>query len=134
MKWFDLAYGNEKIKFMFNNEISLEDVEFEKLIFSNVSCITFYFKIKKIPKTIPEKWKKREFNALYLTLTFVGRVGGVELTLQGNRIGFVCSPIINKVDNGVQIIIDNKDGFHLSCTAEIFRIQPIETFMDKHWK
>lgn len=131
MKWFDLAYGNEKIKFMFNNQLSLEDVELKKLIFNDISSIRLYFIIKNIPKTIPEKWKKREFNALYLTLRCMGIY---KSTLRGNSIGFTCSPIINKADDGVQITIDNNNGFYLSCVADIFHIESIEPYMDKRWK
>ena len=124
MNWFDLAYGNEKIRFIFNNELSLEDVEIRKLVFNDISSIRLFFVIRNIPKIIPEKWKKRDFNSIYLTLTCIGIH---ESILQGTNMGFRCSPVLTKINDGVQITIDNKDGFHLSCIADLFDIESIET-------
>lgn len=56
--WFDALHGKEKINFMFNNELSLQDAEFENILFYDMSRVRICFKTRHVPKSIPDKWKK----------------------------------------------------------------------------
>lgn len=56
--WFDNAHGKEKIAYMFNNDLSLSEIEIDKFIFHDISRLTLGFNIKNLPSLIPEKWKK----------------------------------------------------------------------------
>ncbi|WP_312045791.1 Imm50 family immunity protein [Erwinia sp.] len=129
--WLDFIHGKEKVKFMFNDELSLDDSEFENFLFYDLSKIRICFNTKHIPKKIPDKWKKKEFNGLSITLILVGVN---RLDLQGNRVGFICSPIIEMINNEVRISISNGDGFNLSCFAELIVIDSIEPYLDQRWK
>lgn len=125
--WFDFMHGREKIKFMFNNELSLDDSEFENLLFYDISRVRLSFNIKKIP----DKWKKIKFNGLSMTLELIGIHN---LTLNGNQVGFICSPSINKNNNNLIFTITNKEEFFLSCTTELIIIDSIKPYLDQRWK
>jgi len=129
--WFDFVYGKEKIKFMFNNELSLDDAEFESFLFYDLSKIRMCFNTKHIPKKIPSKWEGIEFNALSITLILVGINN---LNLRGGRVGFTCSPVIEKIDDEIIICIDNGNELHLTCAAEIIVVDSIDPYLDQRWK
>ena len=94
--WFDNAHGKEKITYIFNNELSLSEIELDKLIFHDISRLTLGFNIKNLPSLIPEKWEKNKLNTLALTLTFT-EVSTIKL--DGKKIGFECTPIIDAIEN-----------------------------------
>lgn len=129
--WFEFAHGKKKINFMFNNELSLNDSEFENFLYYDISKIRICFNTRHIPRIIPNKWRKKEFNALSITLILVGIN---KLNLQGERVGFLCSPAIEKIGNEIIFSIDNEDKFHLSCTAELIVVDSIEPYLDQLWK
>ena len=129
--WLDFIHGKEKVKFMFNDELSLDDSEFENFLFYDLSKIRICLNTKHIPKKIPDKWKKKEFNGLSITLILVGVS---KLDLQGKRVGFRCSPIIEMINNEVRISINNGDGFNLSCFADLIVIDSIDPYLDERWK
>lgn len=129
--WFDFAHGKEKIKHMFDNELSLDNSELESFLFYDISKINICFNTKSIPKKTPDKWRDIEFNGLSITLTLVGVN---KLNLRGERVGFICSPVIKRIGNEIMISIDNGEKYHLSCTAEIIVIDSIEPYLDQRWK
>lgn len=129
--WFDFVHGKEKIKFMFNNELSLDDSEFDNFLFYDLSKIRICFNTSHIPKKIPDKWKNIEFNGLSITLTLVGIN---KLNIRGERVGFICSPVIEKIDDEMIFSIDNGDKFNLSCAAETIVFDSIEPYLDQRWK
>ncbi|MDX5630940.1 MULTISPECIES: Imm50 family immunity protein [unclassified Brenneria] len=129
--WFDFVHGKEKINFMFNNELSIDDSEIDNFLFYDLSKIRVCFNTRNIPKKTPDKWRNVEFNGLSITLILVGIS---KLNLQGDRVGFICSPIIEKIDDEMTFTIDNGDKFHFSCAAEIIVIDSIEPYLDQRWK
>ena len=129
--WFDFAHGKEKVKFMFNNELSLNESEFENFLFYDNSKIRMCFNTKHIPKKTPEKWSGLEFNGLSITLILVGIN---KLSLQGGRVGLTCSPVIERVGGEIIFSITGENGFHLLCAAEIIVIDSIEPYLDQRWK
>lgn len=124
---------------MFNNELSLNDSEFENFLYYDISkiriCdiskIRICFNTRHIPRIIPSKWREKEFNALSLTLILI-EIN--KLNLQGERVGFLCSPAIEKIGNEIIFSIDNEDKFHLSCTAELIVVDSVEPYLDQLWK
>lgn len=56
--WFDNAIHKEKIGYMFDNKLSLENIEFEKFLFFDNTSLKVVFCSKNIPDHIPQKWKK----------------------------------------------------------------------------
>ncbi|MEH4989249.1 Imm50 family immunity protein [Enterobacter ludwigii] len=128
--WFDALHGKEKINFMFNNELSLHDAEFENILFYDMSRVRICFKTRHVPKSIPDKWKKKPFNGLSVTLELVGIN---KLELKGNRVGFKCTPIIKRLGGEVEILIEYSDVFLFSCTAEVIAIGSIEPYQDRRW-
>ncbi len=129
--WFDFAHGKEKVKFMFNNELSLDGSEFENFLFYDLSKIRMCFNTKYMPKKTPDKWRNIEFNGLSITLILVGINN---LNLRGERMGFICSPVIERIGNEIIFSIDSGDDFHLSCAAEVIVIDSIEPYLDQRWK
>ncbi|QGU86899.1 Imm50 family immunity protein [Erwinia sorbitola] len=129
--WFDFAHGKEKINFMFNNELYLDGCEFENFLFYDLSKIRICFNTKNIPNKTPEKWREVAFNSLSITLILVGVN---KLNVQGERLGFICSPVIEKIDDEIIFSIDNEDKFHFSCAAELIVIDSIEPYLDQRWK
>ena len=56
--WFEYIHGKEKVKFMFNNELYLDDSECESILFYDLSKVRISFNNRHIPKKIPDKWSK----------------------------------------------------------------------------
>lgn len=129
--WFEHANGKEKINYMFNNELSIDNSEFENFLFYDLSKIRVCFNTKHIPQKTPKKWNDTEFNGLSLTLTLVGIN---KLSLYGNRVGFICSPTIEKINNEIIFTIKNGNEFYFSCAAEVMIIDSIEPYLDQRWK
>ncbi|VTQ52262.1 Uncharacterised protein [Campylobacter jejuni] len=129
--WFEHVNGKEKINHMFDNELSINNSEFENFLFYDLSKIRVCFNTRNIPKKTPRKWSEIEFNGLSLTLTLVGIN---KLSLHGNRIGFICSPVIEKINNEIIFTIDNGNDFYFSCAAEVIFIDSIEPYLDQRWK
>lgn len=48
--WFNFAHGKDKIKFMFNNELSINNAEFDNFLFYDLSKIRICFNTRNIPK------------------------------------------------------------------------------------
>lgn len=130
--WFDHANGNEKIRFMFNNELSIERVEFENILFYDLSKVRIVFNSKSIPTTVPEKWKGVNFNAISIGLVFIGLK---QLTLSGERIGFECSPELCHSGNITSLRIEDERGVQfMSLSAEAMVIDSIEPYLDQRWR
>lgn len=128
--WFEHAYGKEKIKFMFDNELSLNGAECESILFYDLSKLRINFRTKHVPKKIPAKWDSQEFNALSVTLTLIGID---KLSLEGERIGFECTPVIEKLSDRILFRVSNGDAFYLSCAAEVIVIDSVEPYLDQRW-
>lgn len=129
--WLDHLQGREKIKFMFNDELSLDDSEFENLLFYDLSKVRLCFKVKNIPKKTPEKWKQIKFNGISITLELIAINN---LILNGNRVGFMCSPLIHQENNKFIFTITNKEEFFFSCTTDVIFIDSIYPYWDQRWK
>lgn len=129
--WFDLAHGKEKIKFMFDNDLSLDDSEFENFLFYDLSKIKISFNTRRIPKKIPDKWRSKEFNGISVVLILVGIS---DLNLHGSRVGFECLPLIEKKDDKIMFSICNGNNFNLSCSTELIVVDSIEPYLDQRWK
>ncbi len=127
--WFDNAHGKEKITYIFNNELSLSEIELDKLIFHDISRLTLGFNIKNLPSLIPEKWEKNKLNTLALTLTFT-EVSTIKL--DGKKIGFECTPIIDAIENKTRVIINN-ENFNFLCIAKFMFIDSIVPYLDNRW-
>ncbi|PIT13091.1 hypothetical protein BGI32_09595 [Snodgrassella alvi] len=128
---FDFVQDGETIKQMFNNDFSLDGAELESFGFYDVSKIWLRFATKKIPKTVPDEWKMQKFNGISIVLTLSNIK---KLSFQGRRVELDCSPIINKVDDGVIITIEHKNEFYLVCIAEVIDIESIEPYIDIRWR
>ncbi|WP_342323172.1 Imm50 family immunity protein [Kosakonia sp. BYX6] len=130
--WFDTAHGKEKIKFMFNNELALDNIEFESFQFYDQSKVRLCFNSRNIPSRVPEKWKINNFNGLSITLSFIGLI---QFDMVGSRIGFECSPIIENTGDVIFAKIeDERKNFRLSLSAEVMVIDSIEPYLDQRWK
>ncbi|WP_436876414.1 Imm50 family immunity protein [Siccibacter turicensis] len=128
--WFEHAVFNEKIKFMFNNELSIENVEVEDFLYYSTSMLRIGMKTKTLPKTTPDKWKKNKFNSLSITLEF-GNVRRFEC--RGGDIGFECTPIIVSNKEKTLLTIEN-ENFYLYCESDFMTIKDISPFLDCRWK
>ncbi|WP_323840658.1 Imm50 family immunity protein [Photorhabdus africana] len=127
--WFDNAIHKEKIKFMFNNELSIDDVEFENFIYHDFSILRIQLRGKKLPVTVPKKWSKNIYNSLSIILT-LGNVS--TLNVNGGKVGFECTPIIKSTREETTLTIENKD-FYLHCVAGFMTIDDITPYLDQRW-
>nr|WP_041474241.1 Imm50 family immunity protein [Erwinia sp. Ejp617] len=124
--WFNNAIGKEKIKFMFNNDLLLIGVEFDKFVYYDMSRLTVCFNTKKVPSSVPEKWKDKPFNSLSISLTFTEVI---ELKVNGAGVGFECDPMITSV-NGITNLVVKNEGFNLLCTAKYMFIDDVVPYLD----
>ncbi|WP_129543896.1 MULTISPECIES: Imm50 family immunity protein [Serratia] len=127
--WFENAIGKEKIKFMFNNELNINDVEVDNFSLERFSDLKFRFYCKDIPKKYPEKWNEEGFNALSLVVTF-GDV--IKLDVTGSRVGFFCTPIISSLKEFSEITIKHHD-LDFYCKAKFLTIESITPYIDERW-
>lgn len=126
--WFDHASGKEKIKFMFNNELSVDEIEFKNFLF-NGDLVRFQFVIKKIPKVYPKKWDAENFNAISLVFSFVN-INKFEF--HGRKANFFCSPTFFSV-TGRSVIEFKSEDFYLYCDAEFISIDGVSPYIDERW-
>ena len=127
--WFENAIGKEKIQFMFNNELNIENIEVDNFSLERFSDLKIRFYCKNIPKKHPEKWSKEGFNALSLVVTF-GDV--IQFDFTGSRVGLFCSPIIKSQKEHSEITIKHKD-FDLYCKARFLTIEGVTPYIDERW-
>jgi hypothetical protein len=127
--WFSNAIRNEQIKYMFNNEFDISNVEFISYIFHHKSSLQLCFICKNIPHVHPEKWDGTGFNAMSLVLS-LSNISSFES--KGNEVGFICSPEINSTHGSSSIEILNKD-FYLLCKADFLTIDGITPYIDERW-
>ncbi|AWK40303.1 hypothetical protein GPY51_24310 [Photorhabdus laumondii subsp. laumondii] len=127
--WFDHAIFKEKIKFMFNNELSMEHVGFEQFLYYDTSRLKIFFCSKNIPNVIPEKWRRKKFNCFMITLTCID-VSVLEIN--GGGVAFECTPIIESTKEKTEITIKN-DGFYLHCSTRTMVIEDITPHWDVRW-
>lgn len=127
--WFKNAVGREKILYMFNNELSIQNIEFFGFSMDYFSTLKFQFYSKEIPSNYPEKWTKESFNALSLIIT-LGDL--IHLDVTGTRVGFFCSPQISSSIECSEIRIKHGD-FHLYCKAKFLSIESITPYIDERW-
>jgi len=124
--WFDNAYGKEKIKFIFDNNLSLDDSLLELILYHNVSLFSIRFRLDKIPDSIPDKWRKRKFDFIDVNIDFCS-VKKFECC--GGKLGFRCTPVFAWNDDKPALFIQN-DDFKLYCLADSMFIGEITPF---HW-
>lgn len=127
--WFQNAIGKEKIKFMFDNELSIQRIEVDSFSLERFSDLKFHFFCNEIPKKYPKKWNETGFNALSLIITF-GDV--IQLNVIGSRVGFFCSPIINSLSDYSEITIKNSD-LDFYCRSRFLTIESITPYIDERW-
>ncbi len=127
--WFKNAIGKEKIQFMFDNELNIQNIEISSFSLERFSDLKIHFFCKEIPKKHPEKWKKDGFNALSLVINF-GDV--IHLNATGSRIGFSCSPEINSFENYSEIKIKNNE-LDFYCKSNFLTIESITPYIDERW-
>ncbi|WP_338803683.1 Imm50 family immunity protein [Xenorhabdus griffiniae] len=127
--WFKNAIRNEQIKYMFNNEFDISEVEFISYTFHRHSSLQLCFICKKIPSVYPEKWNKKGFNAMSLVLS-MSNINSFES--KGNKVNFICSPQISSTDSSTSIEIINED-FYLLCNADFLTIDGITPYIDERW-
>ncbi|MFG6653496.1 Imm50 family immunity protein [Scandinavium sp. M-37] len=128
--WFEHAHGKEKIIHMFNGELPLLNMELDKLIYHDTSRLTICLNTKKIPLYTPEKWKKKTFNSLAVSLTFTEIL---TFTCNGGNIGFECNPIV-RLDRGVTYFSIENNEFNLFCAANYMFIDDVTPYLDNRWK
>ncbi|MDX6040034.1 Imm50 family immunity protein [Scandinavium lactucae] len=124
--WFEHAIFKEKLKFMFNNELSIEHVELDTVLYYSISMLRVRLNSRVLPAITPEKWRGINYNSLSITLEF-GNVKQFEC--KGGDIGFECCPIITptKEKTTLQIM---KGNFILYCEADFMTIKDIIPFID----
>ncbi|MBD2816678.1 hypothetical protein ID850_18525 [Xenorhabdus sp. Flor] len=127
--WFENAIYKEKIKHMFNDELSIEHVEFETLLFYAHSSLRIGFHSKNVPTTFPTKWDKIDFNALSIVLE-LGDI--IDFESKGTRLGFECTPVIKYIGDEVHLHISH-DNFYLNCVAQFLTIRDITPYLDERW-
>ncbi|WP_210449909.1 Imm50 family immunity protein [Pantoea ananatis] len=127
--WFKNAIGKEKIQFMFDNELNIQNIEISSFSLERFSDLKIHFFCKEIPKKHPEKWKKCGFNAFSLVINF-GDV--IHLNATGSRIGFSCSPEINSFENYSEIKIKNNE-LDFYCKSKFLTIESITPYIDERW-
>lgn len=127
--WFKFATFNEKVKFMFNNELPLDMVEFENFIFYARSSLRLVFNTHKVPQVYPDKWNKNEFNALTIKLDFYDII---MFSCNGNTLGFECTPIIESTKDETSLTII-KNGFNLKIKSKTMSIGEISPYLDERW-
>lgn len=111
LMWFEHAIFKEKIKFMFNNELSIENVELDTVLYYSISMLRVRLNSRVLPAITPEKWEKVKFNSLSITLEF-GNVSQFEC--KGGDIGFECCPIIQATKEKTILKI-TKDNFFFTA-------------------
>lgn len=105
--WFKNAYQSEKIKYMFNNELSLKNVYFDNFLFYDIKTLRLTFVCGNLPETLPEKWEKDTFNSLSVRLIFT-EINMLKISCR--RVGFICTPNIDKENNEILFSIKNDDN------------------------
>lgn len=127
--WFEYAIGNEKIRFMFDNEFSLDSIQLDSFRLHYYSTLQLHFLCKNMPDIYPEKWKKEKINAISLILN-LGDI--LYLEVKGKEVGFICSPdiVTGKEKSSIKII--NND-FHLQCESKFLTIESITPYIDERW-
>lgn len=127
--WFENAIGKEKIKFMFNNNFNIKNIEVNNFSLEHFSDLKIRFYCNDIPKKYPIKWNEEGFNAMSLVVTF-GDV--IQFNVTGSRVGFLCSPIINSLKEFSEITIKHH-GFYFYCKARFLTIESITPYVDERW-
>jgi len=122
--WFDNAYGKEKIKFIFNDELSLDDSILELILYQNPCLLSIRFRVDKIPSSIPKKWQERKFDFIDINIDFHSVR---KFECGGSRIGFRCIPNF-KWNNDKPILSIQNENFSLYCSADSMFIGEITPF------
>jgi len=124
--WLKNAHGKEKVKFMFNNELSLDDSLLALFLYYDSSIFRIEFHVDKIPILIPEKWKKHKYDFISVKIEFCSVN---KLSISGGNLGFRCSPVFSW-DNEKPALSIKENNFSLCCIAESMFIGEITPF---HW-
>lgn len=125
--WFDYAQGKEKVSFMFNNELDLNNVEFHSFTYHDISKLSLRFNTRMIPETFPKKWTRNQFNSISISLLFTEvRILKIDL----NNINFVCTPIIDTVNDGIQLSIEVGQN-RFMCLANFMFIDEITPHLER---
>ncbi|ACZ76164.1 conserved hypothetical protein [Dickeya parazeae Ech586] len=127
--WFEHAIGKEKIKFMFDNELSIQRIEVNSFSLERFSDLKLHFFCNEIPRKYPVKWRGEGFNALSVVVVF-GDV--TQLNIVGSRVGFFCSPLINSSNGYSEITIKNSD-LDFYCRSRFLTIESITPYIDDRW-
>jgi len=128
--WFEHAQFKEKVKFMFNNELSLENVEFENFLFYDIRSFKITFCSKTIPKVVPKKWKESSFNVLTITLNFTN-VKEIKCDLK--EIGFICNPSIEFIDKDIVVSVNQGEN-NFKLISEFMFLDEVTPHFDLRYK
>ncbi|MFO6296032.1 Imm50 family immunity protein [Rahnella selenatireducens] len=128
--WFDHAQGKEKINFMFDNELHLNDVEFHSFTYHDISKLSLRFNTKMIPDIFPRKWTVNQFNSISISLIFT-EVQIIKVNL--NNINFICTPNIEMINNSIQLSIEAEENSFM-CLANFMFIDEIMPHLDHRSK
>ena len=127
--WFQNAIGKEKIKFMFNNEFNIQSIEIDSFSMMSFSDLRFVFSCNNMPEKHPEKWNKKNFNALSLVITF-GDI--IQLDISGSKVGFFCSPTVISLPEYSEIKIKH-NNLNLYCRSKFLTIEGVTPYQDERW-
>lgn len=122
--WFDNAIGCEKIKFMFNNELSINSVQVIDLIIEGNCNVIFKLKCLDMPDFIPKKWKEKQASAIYLVLKFTDVSN---LSIHGLLPGLTLTPSIVSGTQVSEIFIDTGQA-RLHCTSRWLFIEDLSPY------
>jgi len=126
--WNKNAHGKEKIKHMFNNELSLDDSFLALFLYYDASIFRIEFHVDKIPNSIPEKWKNKKYDFISVKIDLCAVK---TLNITGGNLGFRCTPIFSWNDEKPTVSIkSSNNNFALYCIADTMFIGEITPF---HW-
>ncbi|EEX51410.1 hypothetical protein HMPREF0621_0214 [Pasteurella dagmatis ATCC 43325] len=121
MKWFEKAIGKEKIIYMFNGNIDVNEIYLHKILFYDYT-LTIFFHILNIPQEFPKKWNDNDFNAISMQLSFSDvnyfNVHGKNLF---NKIG----KLNISVDNNIVKMNFAGDDVNIICESDFYFIDNI---------
>ncbi|MGC7560385.1 Imm50 family immunity protein [Pasteurella sp. PK-2025] len=121
MKWFERAIGKEKIIYMFNGNIDVNEIYLHKILFYDYT-LTIFFHILNIPQEFPKKWNDNDFNAISMQLSF----SDVNyFNVYGNSLFNKIGKLNISVDNNIVKMHFEGNEAHIICESDFYFIDNI---------
>ncbi|WP_424411695.1 Imm50 family immunity protein [Pasteurella sp. PK-2025] len=121
MKWFEKAIGKEKIIYMFNGNIDVNEIYLHKILFYDYT-LTIFFHILNIPQEFPKKWNDNDFNAISMQLSF----SDVNyFNVYGNSLFNKIGKLNISVDNNIVKMNFAGDDVNIICESDFYFIDNI---------